>query len=1011
MLIEHNPVIHISKQLTMTLNSKIIIPLALVTLLLSLPRGAHAVHKMSLDVDIDVDNSQISGISKIGVTAGDDIVLRTGALIIEDVRLNNRPADYDEIEGTVKLRPDSSGELEIRYRGVFKGHSSPHSADNPVVHNVIDERGVSLTNIWYPVHDTLSTYELKATFPAGYTAISEAEDIKKTNKGGKVEYRFRFPYQVDGVNLVASDKYRVVKDEFRDIEIYAYFYPEDTGLAKTYIEYTKKYLEMYEDLVGMYPYRRFSIVENFLPTGYSMPTYTLLGSTVVTLPFIVKTSLGHEILHQWFGNYVYIDYDAGNWAEGLTTYLADHLYREREGEGWKYRKQMMIDYRYYVHEDRDFPLTLFSGRVDRLSRAVGYGKTAMVFHMLKNITGKDVFFASLKDLIETRQFKRASWDDIRNSFERHSGRDLEWFFDQWINRKGLPELELYGVEVKQTGSDFNLHFHIDQAGPVYKLQLPLTIYMQERLMFDSLYIDSRSGGFDLILPDRPVKIVIDEDYDLARVMTENELPPVIAGLLGDEKILISLPDAEADMYRDIIDNFEREGAVLKPAGEISISDIESSSVMIPGIGNPLIKRLCGEVKAEEAGFYIIMKKNPWNPEKVLAIIQGRSNDEVAAAFRKIPHYGKYSKLLFNKGRNTAKETEVTERGMVMALSEEASAIEISSVKTLSDVIKGVLNKKIIYVGEVHDVFAHHAVQLDVITGIYKNNPRTAIGMEMFQRPFQETLDDFIQGRIGEFSFLKKSEYFKRWGFDYHLYKPILDFARTEKIPVIALNLEREIIKKVSADGIDSLTEEEKKAIPAELDFSDDEYRERLKEVFSMHKNSEEKKFDYFYQSQVLWDETMSQSVDAFIEENSVYQIVVLAGQGHLRFGSGIPKRTYRRNKHDYAIVLIDSEVEKGIADYVIFPKPVEGVTAPKLMAFLSEEDGKVKVAGFPDDSISEKAGIETGDIIISLDDDVIGNIEDIKIHLQFRNKGDSVNVKVKRKVDGKDEEMNFELKL
>ena len=86
-------------------------------------------------------------------------------------------------------------------------------------------------------------------------------------------------------------------------------------------------------------------------------------------------------------------------------------------------------------------------------------------------------------------------------------------------------------------------------------------------------------------------------------------------------------------------------------------------------------------------------------------------------------------------------------------------------------------------------------------------------MEMFQRPFQQVLDNYVGGKISERTFLKRSEYFKQWGFDYNLYKPILDFARAERIPVIALNQRREIVDKVAKNGLDSLSEEEKKDIP------------------------------------------------------------------------------------------------------------------------------------------------------------------------------------------------------
>ncbi len=986
--------------------------LIIIILLFSLPAlHAHATHKMSLEVDIEVSKSQINGIARIGVTSGKELLLHRGPLEIIQIKLDEHLINFIEHNGTVKLIPEHDGVIEINYKGVFKDSQLSHDRNGKTVQNVIDERGVSLTGRWYPKMDGLYYHDLKAIFPKGYEAVSEAEEIRKETKNNTVEFYFHFPYPVDNINLVASHRYKVNKDHYKDIEINTYFFQEDLHLAKTYIGFTKKYLKLYEYLIGKYPYKRFSVIENFLPTGYSMPTFTLLGSTVVRLPFIVETSLGHEILHQWFGNLSYIDYEKGNWAEGLTTYLADHLYRDQKGEGWQYRKQILVDYKSYVTVEGDFPPRYFSGRIDRLSRAIGYGKVAMVFHMIRNILGKKVFFESLKDILKENRFRRTSWDDIKKSFERVYGQDLKWFFAQWIDREGLPELELYGIEIRQIGSEFELHFHVDQKKNFYKLNLPITIYVKEKAIFDVLSIHNDKNSFEFMLPDRPEKIVLDEDYDIARELTEDEFPPVIARIIGDVNLIVALPRTREETYRSIIDEFEKKGAELKSAKDITKSDIESYSVLILGFDNPLIGRLYGRLPPEDAGFCIVVKENPWNSQRVIGIFHGKSKREVDIAFKKIPHYGKYSKLIFDKGKNTHREIEQTEKGITMELNEEAAAIDVSKIKTLSDVINGVADKKVIYVGEIHDVFAHHAVQLDIITGMYEKNKKTAIGMEMFQRPFQETLNSFIAGRVGENDFLKRSEYFQRWGFDYHLYKPILDFARTENVPVVALNIRREIIDKVSKNGIDSLSEVEKEAIPSEIDLSDNEYRERLKKVFKMHKNAKDRSFDYFYQSQILWDETMSQSIDEFFRERSDYQMIVLAGKGHLEYGAGIPKRTFRRNGQDYAIVLIDAKVEKGIADYVIFPKPVEGITTPKLMTFLKEEKGRLKIAGFPEESVSEEAGLKVGDIILFIDEVEMRNIEDIKIHLLYKRKGDIIEVRILRKEKETEKEMEFKVEL
>jgi uncharacterized iron-regulated protein len=964
----------------------------------------------NLSVSFDIAGSAITGLSRIDARAGRELVINRGSLEIHHIRVDGKKSDYNNDLSIIRLRPEQDGVVEISFEGVFRD-VAPSGENYGVAGSVISERGISLTGIWYPIVDGLAYYSLKASLPAGYEAVSEAESAQKTVKRESTEFLFSFPHPLDGINFVASNRYEVISDTYNDMDIYAFFFRDDLDIARTYIEFTKKYMEMYGRLLGAYPYKRFSIVENFLPTGYSMPTYTLLGSSVVNLPFIVETSLGHEILHQWFGNSVYIDYAQGNWAEGLTTYLSDHLYKEQKNEGWEYRKRILSDYRSYVTTENDFPLKDFRSRVDFSSRAIGYGKTAMVFHMLKRMVGEDNFFKALKSFVQEKRYTPASWEDIRISFERMYDDDLEWFFSQWVEGSGMPAFDLYGFEVTRSGSGYELHFHLDQNERVFQFSLPVTIYSGAEVMQHMLEVHDRSHGFNILLPHNPGKVVFDENYDVARMIDDSEFPPVISRLIDNENLLLILPQGRKGVYDTVIERFRAKGADIRNAEDVADEDIRSSSMLILDIDNPVIGRLYGRVSCEKAGFCVLVKENPWNSQEVAGIMSGTSRSEVDAAFRKVFHYGKYSKLLFEDGRNTEKEIAATQRGVSMDLKEETPAVDISGIKTLADVIKGVADKKIIYVGEVHDVFAHHAVQLDIIEGIHKLKKRIAIGMEMFQTPFQQSLDRFIDGKMGEREFLKESEYFKRWGFDYNLYKPILDFARAEKVPVIALNTRREIIDSVSHGGIDSLSEEQREDIPSGMDFSDKEYRARLEEVFSMHAQSEERNFDYFYQSQILWDETMAESTARFLESHPEYSIVVLAGQGHLIYGSGIPKRAFRRNGHEYATVLIDASVEKDIADYVVFPKPVEGVTSPKLMVFLQKEEEGFKITGFPDESVSEKAGLMEGDIVLYVEGVKVESIDDIKIQLLYKRRGEIIKVRVMREEKGRDEEVEVEVEL
>ena len=124
----------------------------------------------------------------------------------------------------------------------------------------------------------------------------------------------------------------------------AFLRDDDPALAGRYLQATRRYLRLYESLLPAYPYPSFALVENFWETGYGMPGFTLLGPRIIRFPWILTSSYPHELLHNWWGNSVYVDFDGGNWCEGLTAYLADHLFAEQRGEAATYRRATLKKY-------------------------------------------------------------------------------------------------------------------------------------------------------------------------------------------------------------------------------------------------------------------------------------------------------------------------------------------------------------------------------------------------------------------------------------------------------------------------------------------------------------------------------------------------------------------------------------------------------------------------------------------------------------------------------------------
>lgn len=250
--------------------------------------------------------------------------------------------------------------------------------------------------------------------------------------------------------------------------------------------------------------------------------------------------------------------------------------------------------------------------------------------------------------------------------------------------------------------------------------------------------------------------------------------------------------------------------------------------------------------------------------------------------------------------------------------------------TNQEILQQLVKAKVVYLGETHDSAEDHQAQLKIIREMQRQNRKIAIAMEMFQRPFQSAIDNYLAGKLTEQQLVQQTEYDRRWRFPWEYYAPILRFAKENQLPVLALNTPSEVTRKVARQGLESLTAEEKKHIPpiSEIRTDNAEYRQLLLEVYQQHQKAEQGNstaFERFLQAQVLWDETMAEKIAEFVKANPDYQVVVLAGKGHIIYGYGIPSRVERRlgvGKVKVRSVLLNSSdnpvlsVDRPIADFV-----------------------------------------------------------------------------------------------
>ena len=321
-------------------------------------------------------------------------------------------------------------------------------------------------------------------------------------------------------------------------------------------------------------------------------------------------------------------------------------------------------------------------------------------------------------------------------------------------------------------------------------------------------------------------------------------------------------------------------------------------------------------------------------------------------------------------------------------------VKLEQTDTLAQTIQQINAARVVLVGETHTRFDHHLVQLEILKLLYQKSPKLAIGVEWFQQPYQKHLDAYVAGEMSEQEMLHLTGYFERWRFDYRLYRPILQYAREHNIPVIALNASRELSHALSHSGFDDLSAELKKQLPQSYDWSDKAYEKRLRSIFDLHPNYPGE-FEDFLRGQLTWDETMAESAAQYLDKNPESRLLILAGSGHIMFGSGIPNRIKRRIDVEQVSILPSEDllpISENIADFLVLSE-AQSLEPFGLIGALLETEGKLLVIkGFSDDSAAKDAGLVEGTVIIGVGNETVESFAGFKLAVMDMKPGDSIEL-------------------
>jgi uncharacterized iron-regulated protein len=301
----------------------------------------------------------------------------------------------------------------------------------------------------------------------------------------------------------------------------------------------------------------------------------------------------------------------------------------------------------------------------------------------------------------------------------------------------------------------------------------------------------------------------------------------------------------------------------------------------------------------------------------------------------------------------------------------------------ADVIARAARQSVVLLGERHDSAEDHRWQLHVLAALHSQRPNLVIALEMFPRRVQPSLDRWVRGELGEAEFLEAAEWRSVWDFDPALYWPIFHFARMQRVPMVAANVDRALIRDVGQKGLDGVPVERREGVgrPAAVP---PRYLDTLAASFVEHQPAdkrapkptlEDAAFRRFVEAQAVWDRAMAEAIAAALRRAPQALVVGIMGRGHVEHGHGVPHQLRDLGIANVATLLPwdreapCSALVAGLADAVfgVAPPPVKAAAPrPRLGVMLEQTAEGVRIQRVEKGSLAESTGIREGDVVVEI---------------------------------------------
>ncbi|MCP1609560.1 hypothetical protein J2848_001207 [Azospirillum lipoferum] len=594
-----------------------------------------------IDLTLDPAAGRMEAVDRLTLPAGAQSLQLDPALAVQEVRAGDRVIPVDRRGERLRLVvPEGGGAVTIRYGGRLPGFAAGTGL-------ALDGEGAFLPGLsgWLPdpaiAVEESPTWRLSVRVPAPYVAVATGRLVEEGRETAGYRAVFEEDRSVEEPSVFAG-AWMIEERMAGKLRLRLYRHPEQSGLADGYLGLSEQAIADGATRIGVYPFHGFSIVSVPPPVGLGFPGLTAIGRAVLPLPFIRSQSLTHEIMHNWWGNGVRVG-EGGNWAEGLTTYMAD--YAAAQARGADAARAMRLDWlRDYaaLPAERDRPLTEFLSKTHDASQIVGYGKAAMLFHMLEAEIGRDAFNTGIRTFWNGFAFRNAGWSDLRRSFEAASGRDLGGLFGQWVERRGAPMLTLVDARADGDGVLLTLRQEADAA---YALTVPVRLETAAGVEDHTVRFDGRQASLRVPARASVQAVSVDPDFDLFRRLAPGEAPPILRDVTlrpGAERVMAADGDA-AEAARTLAGRL-MDGAGRQGGGGVAPLLLIGTDAAVE---RELERRGLPPVPAELAGRG---SARVWVSRtadgRTTLVASGADAEALRALVRPLPHYGRQSWLVF-----------------------------------------------------------------------------------------------------------------------------------------------------------------------------------------------------------------------------------------------------------------------------------------------------------------------------------------------------------------------------